>query len=753
MSYGITKEQYIEVCKNLKLGATPDSFSVTLSILKNKYKLPAEKIRFLIENRFDLISDKDFVTGLTRLQIRFKISDEKLSNVLGSWRVRDFGVDVEYLSSLQKQVGLTDTEMVSAICFSKIPRYKPEPETVQRNLEILDRAGLKRENLWRGISVLTCKPRRLVDVLMLGMVQGFEVNDFIFQKCHNLHSDLVYARMCAERDGVIPKGLVYLNDKEFERNTNGMTNEQLMAKYKFGFYAKLDLEKKFLEMYPEKYGLIEEGARCFADYLDQRLHQFYSESPENEIENRRLLLEDKLSNTFIEWLFDNNLKLKTMDPKLLSYNIYVLHFMFGRDENRVVLSNPQLVANQDNRLYNCFSVLHNRYGVSKAEFAIIIRNNPNIANDFVNTEVANDRLFEAESFYSSIAEMNKKSYKNFLMSAYPAFMDFESAQVESKLFILQAFGVGVEDVLNHPGVLIGNANVLELKLKLATMNGLSIDEFINGCYMYSQNKIYARMMGVSDSLVPAYAVYASTKRFEELVDSGKALSQEQLSSKYILNGAKIFEINQKFAQDFPEIQAKLSNSNLVRQQNICDTKSEKNADDDLENFKRRLKRICGLSDEQLSILLERIGELNLNLLTNIIVNLYKLKNMGFSVDVIVKMPKLLKSKPEDNQLKAMMSRLMGKSDEQFIKRNHTYGVESVYAKFTETKEQGIAPLNIYDSNGDFEKYLLREANQACTVNFLKSIHRLDDNAKSKIYRLYCEKFGGLGIFESECGNE
>ena len=757
-TYGISREMFIELCGKLPEGATPDSFMVTLNILKNKYRMNSTAIRNVIDNRFDLVSDKDFITNLTRLQIRFKVSNDKISSQLSSWRVRDFSVDVDYLSKIQKELGLNPGELVSVICFSKIPRYKPDVDLMRRNIAILERAGFKRENLWRGISVLTCKPKRLVDVLMLGMVQGYDVNDFVMGNCHRVHSDIVYARMCAEREGIIPKGLVYLSDQDFIRSSNGITNEQLLQKFRFGSVSKLKLEKELLEKCPDKAVIIEEEAKDFAEYIDQSRHQFACANPENEEENKQILRQNFLTDEDIEWLFIKNEELKTLDPMMLKHSIGVLHFLLGgSDKLRCILSNPKLITHTDNRLYNCFKVLNESYGITRAEFSIIVRDFPGIINEFSDANDAKERLQKAERFYMSNFNLSKNDCKKVLISATSSYMYYEESKADEKLAYLGAFGIGIDSVianeqlLSNASILLGKPDILLLKLKLAKLNGLPMEKFVNGSFMLSQNKVYARMMGVADNVVPANAVYVSKMEFNELVDSGKALDQAQLMDKYVLGYQGIVKINGDFASAYPDIQVKIDE---IKKASILNRykSEEKEVSDEykLESFKRRLKRICELTDEQVEILFERIGKIDLDKCTNIIVNLYKLKSLGFLLDEIVKMPRILKSEPEEVELKAMMSRLIGKSDEQFLKRNYTYDANSIYAKFAESQKQGISFANMYNASGRFERALAKKAGVNTTVNFLKTLHPLNDSAKTAIRQQYSESFASVDeIGESE----
>ena len=104
----------------------------------------------------------------------------------------------------------------------------------------------------------------------------------------------------------------------------------------------------------------------------------------------------------------------------------------------------------------------------------------------------------------------------------------------------------------------------------------------------------------------------------------------------------------------------------------------------------------------------------------------------------------------------MLSSLLGKSNEQFLKRNYTYSAESVYAKMAESQEMDVAPLNIYNSNDAFERSICRRAGVNATVNFLKALHPLDESAKSAIQqqynqKIYCEKIGATN--SSEAGED
>ena len=734
--FGITKEEFIQLHKKLLGTISPDELMENMRTIKSRYRLSASAMASLVYERLDLVASRDSLNKLMQIQARYGIKDEQIASLLGSWRVKFLTSNVEYLTRIEKEVGLTRTEMNSIVRFSKLPYYTMEPKHIKRNIEILEQAGLDRKELWRGVSILSCKPKRLVDLIMLGMLNGQDIATFVKTNNHRTRTDVAYARMMAVKDGLIPSSAVYLSDEEFAKVTNGLDRGDLTRLYGFGPLQKIDVEKEFVRRFPNHIGLIETMAQDFIDYANQEGRKNGIVGPEGAEANKDFLKERfEFNDRSIESLIKVAPDILTTDNGLFRHNLSTMSFLVGREHlARTLFQNPKLLTDDTNALRNIFEFLHSNYGVTRSEFSWIILRDPSFV--CLDRQQFEDNIQFLKENYG----MDKKGLKSLILHAPRMSYKLSKDAFKNKLDLLAVFGVRAGDLEENAYSILGNslANI-EYKFKLGLLNKLSPNEIVSDKVSFAPAKVYAHMMATAKEELKPGHIYASSRKIDELARLGAGLPQDVILNKYKFDENAIAKVDTIFARNFSEIQAKLE----LFKKGLEEIEVESMTDAQnlaLSKLDKRLKRICGLSDEQLETLKRGVGVLTEYNVGNIALNFHNLMNMGFDVEEIIKMPKILKTSPKETRIKAMLSRLAGKSDAQFIKRNYTYSSASVYAKLEEVKEQGIGAANIYDGNEDFERYLFRDAGQTCTVNFLKTIHPLDDKAVERLEGEYLEKF-------------
>lgn len=734
--YGITKEEVVELSKMLPEGVSVEKFLFNLKILKIRYGLSNFDISKIVEHRLDLVASNDILDRLSAVQIRYNIKDEKISEVFRSWKVRYFGLDLDYLERLRKEVGLTRNEMSSVITHSKIAFYKTDLDDIKRNIEILNKAGLDRANLWRGTSILSSKPKRIVDLIMIGMMQGYDVNTFVMSNYHRVLADTAYSRMRAAKDGLIPKALVYAADFDFKRCSNGITDEELIAKYSFDYRERIRFEREFLQKFDVAPELLEYTAEDFIRYANQESHRNDYKSPENATANKQKLIDGLgFSEAEVDGLMHRCVELNTIDTGILSHNISVLTFLVGgANLARCIMSCPKLVATESNEIMHSFEELHNKYGVTRTEFAFMILNDPMLPMKDLNA------LEDFCSDYSATFGATKQQCKNFLVSNQ--YVCFNEDFYKDRLEVLKAFGATAKVLDTFESPAKNTTETLLLKLKLAFLNGASIEDFVAGKYKQSVYKTYARLMGVYSGEISYDEVYlkASGRQHSDNVREDEV--NRVLMANYPFTNEQAAKIDKIFAAKFPEIQEKLDLIKQRKDEEFSNAIKEQKASDSLI---KRFKRLCGISEEQAKELIAKLGPFDQELFARVVLNVFNLKKIGFKVEDLIAMPRILKCEPEDIQIKAALSNMAGKSSGQFIKRNYEYSAKSVYAKMMESKERGVPAYKLYDSNKSYLKSLKRLSGEETSLEELKKKHPLDDNAIKSILEPYNlgEEDGGI----------
>ena len=95
------------------------------------------------------------------------------------------------------------------------------------------------------------------------MMQGYDINTFVISNYHRVMGDVAYSRMRAAENGVIPKNLVYAADFDFKRYSNGITDEELVARYSFDYRERIKFEREFLKKFDVASKLLEYTAEDF----------------------------------------------------------------------------------------------------------------------------------------------------------------------------------------------------------------------------------------------------------------------------------------------------------------------------------------------------------------------------------------------------------------------------------------------------------------------------------------------------------
>ena len=752
--YGVSEERFREYCKCLPEDVSAEEFENNLLLIKTRYSLFPFQVAKIIEQRFDLVSSKGMIDKLFEVQNRFSIQPERIKYSLTTNKLKYVMPDIEYLTEVQSVAGLNDDEIANLFLYTKNPYVKFDANLIKRDLQLLESAGLERQNLLRGIGVLTCKPKRLIDILMIAEVQGIEVNEFVQKNCYRIHSELAFARLMLEREGKAPKGMVYSNDEDYF-NATGYTYNRLRNEFFMSPTDKLRLEREFIENYPYNSLLLDIVAEDFIDYANQEGRAEGLPNPQNAKANWQLLEETKQLNNqqLIELMYDKDTnfygiellspsEIACTDTKLLKHNMKVLGHLVGKkDLAKFILANPCLVSDNTNLIRNKFAYLHNKYGMSVSEFGLVIVKDPSFL------EVENLEILE--SALASKYQLSKNDFKNLMVGSPRTCTSVDVKAVEDKFEMLKAFGVAVTGLQSEEYRILGSRlGEVEMRLKLALLNRLDLKELMKSPSIISPKVIFARMMASQKGEYPKGKIYATAVEEREMAQNQECLPHLKLLQKYKYDGRVESKINELFSKYFSDIQRKVDEvyGRAVEFAKPCESEIE----DTIQlNFKRRLKRICGLPDEELDRLVAGVGKMSKETFAKVALNFYALKSMGFDPMTIVRMPKILRSTPEDIKVKAMLSRLAGKSDEQFLKRNYTYGAESVYAKMSYAEEQRKTPLYLYDNNADYINSINKSPDEELNIDDIKRLYPLTTVARERLKELYKEKFSSVEAGEDE----
>ncbi len=725
--YGITEDDVRELAKQLPSGVTIETVLRNIKILKIRYGLTNDSIQKLVQYRLDLIASNDILDRLTIAQSKYRISDDRMAEMFNSWRVRFFDLDFDYLTKIQNEVRLTQNEISSVITHSKMCFQKTDVNIIKKNLEILETAGLTRRNLRRGISMLSSNPKRTVDMIMIAMMQGYDVNAFVLSNYQRVKADVAYSRFMAEREGVVPKGLVYSADLDFAKYSKGLTEDALIVRYCYDYKSRILLEREFLEKFevaPKLIGLVAQG---FIDFSNQDKIDKGYQSPENAMANRKILMENTgLLDFEVDSLIERCPELETFDSKLLEHNLSVLRFSVGR-LNLIKCLNafPKIFTTERNEIMMTFKTLHEKFGITKSEYSYMILNNPALPTRDISP------LDDFSKFYIENYGASNEQVKNFIIAN--SYVCLDEKLYKERIAVLNAFGATPTILDGFESPARGATDSLILKMKLALINGLSISEFVDGRYKQSAHKTYARMRGYYAGGVAFESIYP--KKGKNLNNHIIDENDKNLMRHYPLNESAVENINKVFARRFPQIQEKLDLLGKQKEEEKEEVSSNRSA---IEALRRRFKRICAITEEQADELLSKVGPLDGGLFTKVVLNIYNLKKMGFLIEDIIEMPRILKCDPESIKIKLAIANMAGLSGNQFIKRNYRYSAETTYAKIMEAKEQGVVPHKLYDANNDYLKSLKRRTGIETSIDELKKKHPLDEETMHEFLAMYDE---------------
>jgi hypothetical protein len=240
-------------------------------------------------------------------------------------------------------------------------------------MQILEALGVERENINKSVAILTLHPIHLIDIVRLGIVyyENSNLYDFIYYHRYRQDRNRVYARMMAERNGEIRQGIVYLPDSEFLKYSGGVTDEQLLSKYKLNPESRVDLENEMQLNFPDSAKILE----CFeveelAKLIDQSKIKNREESVNFEQDNR-FVLGSKLylSNAQIDDLVKLEPSLRVVSTELLLHNIKSLAYLVGKQNvKKVALAKPEYLVNDNNMLCDCLCDMFESSGMTRAQF-------------------------------------------------------------------------------------------------------------------------------------------------------------------------------------------------------------------------------------------------------------------------------------------------------------------------------------------------------------------------------------------------
>ncbi|MBQ9790462.1 MAG: hypothetical protein IJW24_02585 [Clostridia bacterium] len=120
----------------------------------------------------------------------------------------------------------------------------------------------------------------------------------------------------------------------------------------------------------------------------------------------------------------------------------------------------------------------------------------------------------------------------------------ERNSLKQKFAMLVKHGFTIEDINPYSSIFYHDANKLELRLKLARLNGISDKDFVTDKFSFSEHEIFARMMAEENGdILPGIAKYISASKLKNIT----GISMNDLMAKYPLTEEARTEINRKYA--------------------------------------------------------------------------------------------------------------------------------------------------------------------------------------------------------------
>ena len=146
-------------------------------------------------------------------------------------------------------------------------------------------------------------------------------------------------------------------------------------------------------------------------------------------------------------------------------------------------------------------------------------------------------------------------------------------------------GIETAKYNNEPQIFNFTLTKLNYKLKLALLNGLSINDFIDKKYLTSPEKIYARFIAKQNGEFPLNTVYLSEK--DVRLNTGK--SSNDFVEQYPFNDEAMRKINTEFMERFPDLNERISQFVIDAQNSYQENIYAKPSNTQLENKETTIK--------------------------------------------------------------------------------------------------------------------------------------------------------------------
>lgn len=306
----------------------------------------------------------------------------------------------------------------------------------------------------------------------------------------------------------------------------------------------------------------------------------------------------------------------------------------------------------------------------------------------------------------------------------------------SKQDILKVFGI--KQIPSDCRILYNSFDSLVFKLKVAKLDNCDMARYIQGAFMNSEEKVYARYMAQHKGLTKIPTIYLSEANY--IAQTG--LSTQQLQDQFPLNeNARTF-INTQFAEKFPDIDYAVNflidptSAKINPQPEQQPKQSTKETKEDLSYELKRFMRITRLTQHQMESLADKLKNKKISdvkQLNAIALNLVTLEEFGFSKDEIIANPSVLLVNHDKLVLRIKLSKIHNRTNKQFLSSDYKSSEETVFVRTCGVKIMKLSSSSlVYETEAKFTK------NFGASTDELRRYCKLDQNGIDLIDSLFAK---------------
>lgn len=485
-------------------------------------------------------------------------------------------------------------------------------------------------------------------------------------------------------------------------------------------------------------------------------------------------------------IIENNESLRCISPQEFSAVIDLLKTRYYIDNNELINLTKELNFAKKHLacevLQEKEQILYRECNVSPLQFGMILRENKRM---YISDP---EKLVEFISVLKIDVGLNPRFIKNIFTRS--AIYDRYNANnvgtdMNWKIRYLTEYGITEDMLSENPAILGTGFRNIDAKLKLALINGVTLEEFLVDKHYFSPANIYAKYKAKEMGIIDIETPYTSEKNLK--IKTG--FSTADLMKEFVWDGKAYREINQQFVDLFPE-QAPVINQkyheisneiksaiNEAQNQQVADlymqVKDAKENDrltQDKESVQKetpqveptvvapvkerteedklqmKARRLLGLDDFGLSVLYSglKIKKPTEAVVKHIAYNMQLLSEYGFKKEDILARPSVLKVDPNKLEVRIKLARINKRTDLQFLTKDYRCSEETIYARTCGVKIMKPShSLYVYDSEEKFSRNF-----GSSTANLARLCKGADEGMKM-IDKLYQEVIEGENNLEGE----